>query len=70
MGIGLITRGSVKFEANHVIRKPCTKEGALMKETLTFAKSFNKKRPILLRDKKRFYKNIIEILKRYDPGLI
>jgi len=23
-----------------------------MKETLTFAKSFNKKRPILLRDKK------------------
>ena len=59
--------GAVELEASHVIIKACANEEELMKETLAFAKTFNKKRPIFGELKKRFNKEIIEIIDKEDP---
>jgi len=61
---------AAELEANHVIRKACENEEALMQEALAFAKSFNKGRAIFSETKKRLHKNIIEIMKKEDPDFI
>ena len=59
--------GAVELEASHVITKACANEEELMKEAFAFAKTFNKKRPIFGELKKRFNKEIIEIIDKEDP---
>jgi enoyl-CoA hydratase/carnithine racemase len=62
--------GAAELEAHHVIMKACENEEALMRETLAFAKSFNKKRPIFGEMKKRFHRTIIETMEKEDPAFI
>lgn len=59
--------GALELEASHVITKACANAEELMKETLAFAKNFSKKRPIFGELKKRFNKEIIEIIDKEDP---
>jgi enoyl-CoA hydratase/carnithine racemase len=58
---------AAELEANHVIVKDCDNQEALMQEALTFAKNFNKKRPIFGEMKKRMHQSIIEIIEKEDP---
>ena len=62
--------GAVELETHHVIMKACENEEALMRESLAFAKSFNKKRPIFGEIKKRFHRTIIETMEKEDPAFI
>ncbi len=62
--------GASELEAAHVIMKACRDEEELMAESLLFAKSFTKKRPIFGEMKKRMYEHIVEIIDREDPKFI
>lgn len=62
--------GAAELEAHHVIVKACENEEALMREALTFAKSFNKKRSVFGEIKKRFHRTIIETMEKEDPAFI
>ena len=62
--------GAAELEAHHVIVKACENEEALMRETLAFAKTFTKKRPIFGEIKKRMHGSIIEIMEKEDPVFI
>ena len=62
--------GAAELEAHHVIVKACDNEEALMRETLAFAKTFTKKRPIFGEIKKRMHRSIIEIMEKEDPVFI
>ncbi len=62
--------GAAELETHQVIMKVCDNEEALMREALTFAKSFNKKRPIFGEMKKRFHRTIIETMEKEDPAFI
>ena len=59
-----------ELAAHHVLVKACADNESLLRETLAFAKSFNKKRPIFGELKRRFYKNAIETTRRDDAELI
>jgi enoyl-CoA hydratase/carnithine racemase len=58
---------AVELEQHHIIRKACANKEELMKESLAFAKTFQKKRGILGEMKKRMYRDIIEIMDTVDP---
>ncbi len=62
--------GAAELEAHHVIVKACENETVLMAETLAFAKTFQKKRPIFGEMKKRLHGRIIEIMEKEDPAFI
>ena len=59
-----------EMEEHHIIQKACENEDALMKETLAFAKTFNKKRGTFGETKKRLHKEIIEVIDKEDPLFI
>jgi enoyl-CoA hydratase/carnithine racemase len=61
---------AAELEAHHVIVKTCENEEALMQEVMTFAKTFNKKRPIFGEMKKRLHGRIIDIMEKEDPAFI
>ncbi len=61
--------GAAELEEHHVIRKACAGKDELMKESLAFAKTFQKKRGIMGEMKERMYRDIIEIMDRDDPVL-
>lgn len=52
------------------ILKACKNEEVLMRETLAFAKSMNKKRGVFGEMKKRLHQPIIEVIEREDPTFI
>jgi enoyl-CoA hydratase/carnithine racemase len=56
-----------ELEQHHVIRKACANKEELMKESLAFARTFQKKRGIFGEMKKRMYRDIIEIMDKVDP---
>src|SRR3989339_788683 len=59
--------GAPELEQSHVITKSCKDAEELMAESLLFAKSFKKKRPIFGEIKKRMYGYIIDIMEHEDP---
>ena len=62
--------GAEELEKNHVIVKACENEEDLMRESLAFAKTFMKKRPIFEQHKKRLHKWIVDIMEKEDPEYI
>ncbi len=61
---------AAELEAHHIIVKTCENEEALMQEAMTFAKTFNKKRPIFAEMKKRLHGRIIDTMEKEDPAFI
>jgi enoyl-CoA hydratase/carnithine racemase len=61
---------AAELEAHHVIVKTCENEEALMKESMTYAKTFTKKRPIFGELKRRMHGRILEIMEKEDPAFI
>jgi enoyl-CoA hydratase/carnithine racemase len=61
---------AAELEAHHVIVKTCENEEALMKESITYAKIFTKKRPIFGELKRRMHGRILEIMEKEDPVFI
>jgi len=59
-----------ELEEHHVIRKACKDQDELMKESMDFARTFEKNRGIFGELKKRMYKSIIQVLDKEDPGFI
>lgn len=59
-----------ELEEHHIIRKACRDLDELMKESIDFAKTFEKKRGIFGELKKRMYKSIVEVLDKEDPKFI
>jgi enoyl-CoA hydratase/carnithine racemase len=59
--------GAPELEAHHIIVKAFENEEVLMREALSFAKSYAKKRPIFGEMKKRMHGSIIEIMEKEDP---
>jgi len=59
-----------ELEANHVIRKACRDQDELMKESMDFARTFEKKRGIFGELKKRMYKSVIQALEKEDREFI
>ncbi len=58
-----------ELEQHHIIRKACANKEELMQESLTFAKTFQKKRGIFGEMKKRMYRDIIEIMDTVDKSV-
>lgn len=59
-----------ELEEHRVIRKACRDQDELMKESMDFARTFEKKRGIFRELKKRMYKSIVEVLDKEDPQFI
>lgn len=59
-----------ELEAHHVIRKACRDQDELMKESMDFARTFEKKRGIFGELKKRMYKSVIQALEKEDREFI
>ncbi|MBF0225792.1 MAG: enoyl-CoA hydratase/isomerase family protein [Desulfobacterales bacterium] len=62
--------GAPELEQHNVIQKACKDLDELMKESMAFAKIFQKKRGIFGEMKKRMHKSIIEIIDKNDPEYI
>ncbi|MBW6485578.1 MAG: enoyl-CoA hydratase/isomerase family protein [Syntrophobacterales bacterium] len=62
--------GAPELEQSHVITKSCKDVEELLAESLLFAKSFTKKRPIFGEIKKRMYGYIIDAMDNEDPKFI
>jgi hypothetical protein len=62
--------GAAEMEKHHVIIKGCPDSETLMQESVAFAATFQKKRPIFGELKKRFHKEIIEAINNEDPTYI
>ena len=58
---------AAELEQHHIIMKACAGKDELMKESLAFAKTFQKKRGILGEMKKRMYRDIVEVIDTMDP---
>ncbi|MHB8769766.1 MAG: enoyl-CoA hydratase/isomerase family protein [Syntrophales bacterium] len=58
---------AAELEAHHIIVKTCENEESLLRETLTFAKTFNKKRAIFAELKKRLHAGVIKTMETEDP---
>ena len=58
--------GAPELEQFHIIKKACAGQEELMKESLAFARTFQKKRGILGEMKKRMYKDIIDTMDSMD----
>ncbi|MCP4670507.1 MAG: enoyl-CoA hydratase/isomerase family protein [Desulfobacula sp.] len=55
-----------ELEESHVIVKACDNKEQLAKDTIAFARTFAKKRPIFGELKKRMHKDIIKVMKTED----
>jgi enoyl-CoA hydratase/carnithine racemase len=62
--------GAVELEKDHVIVKACADAEELRKETLAFAQTFNKQRPIFGEIKYRKHKQILDVFEKDDPPYI
>ena len=62
--------GAAELEADHVIVKACADQEELEKQTLAFAQSFNKQRPIFGEIKLRMNKHVTEVFEKEDPPYI
>ena len=62
--------GAKELEEHHVIMKACEDDEMLMREAIAFAKTFTKKRPIFGEMKRRYHKQIIEVMDKEDPKYI
>ncbi len=62
--------GGAEAEADHIVVKAFPDEASLLSESLTFAQSFAKNRPIFAEMKRRMNKHVIEIIEKEDPPLI
>ena len=58
-----------ELEQHHIIRKASANKEELMKESLAFAKTFQKKRGIFGEMKKRMHRDIIEIMDSVDKSV-
>lgn len=61
---------AAELEAHHVILKACENEEELMRESMAYAKTFAKKRPIFGELKKRMHGRILAIMEEEDPAFI
>ncbi len=61
---------AAELEAHQVIVKTCENEESLLRETMSFAKTFNKKRAIFAELKQRLHAGVIETMEREDPRYI
>lgn len=59
-----------ELEEHHVVRKACKDQDELMKESMDFARTFEKNRGIFGELKKRMYKSIVQVLDEEDPEFI
>jgi len=59
-----------ELEEHHIIRKACRDQDELMKESMDFAKTFEKKRGIFGELKKRMHRPIIDALDKEDSRYI
>jgi enoyl-CoA hydratase/carnithine racemase len=59
-----------ELEEHHIIRKACRDQEELMRESMTFAGTFEKKRGIFGELKRRMHKSVIEVLDKEDPQFI
>ncbi|MDA3915940.1 MAG: enoyl-CoA hydratase/isomerase family protein [Deltaproteobacteria bacterium] len=59
-----------ELEESHVIVKACDNKEQLFEETIAFARTFTKKRPIFGELKKRMHKNIIKVMEIEDKKQI
>jgi enoyl-CoA hydratase/carnithine racemase len=62
--------GGRELEEHHVIVKACESEEELMKEAVTFARTYTKGRAIFKEHKYRLHKAIIETIQKEDPAYI
>lgn len=62
--------GARELEEHHIIVKASANEDELMRDTLAFARTFTKKRPIFGELKKRMHKHIIDLMEKEDTVLI
>ncbi|HOG16545.1 MAG: Carnitinyl-CoA dehydratase [Syntrophaceae bacterium PtaU1.Bin231] len=62
--------GAAELERDHVLVKACENEEALMKETISFARTFAKKRPVFGELKRRLNRSIVETMEKEDPVYI
>ena len=62
--------GAAELEQHHIIRKVCSDEKDLIKETLEFASTFSKPRGIFAEHKKRINKRIFELMDNEDKTYI
>ena len=53
-----------------VLVKACENEGALIAETMAFAKTFQKKRGVFGEMKRRLHAGIVEVIDKEDPKYI
>ena len=60
--------GAGELEAHHIIVKACAGVDDLMKEAITFARTFQKKRGIFSEIKKRLYQDIVDTINAEDPA--
>jgi len=61
---------AAELEEHHIIMKSCADVNELMKESVDFAKTFQKKRGIFGEHKKRLHKHIVQIMESEDPEFI
>ncbi len=59
-----------ELEDSHVIVRACENKEQLLKDSIEFASTFRKKRPIFGELKKRMHKNIIQVMEAEDVKLI
>ncbi len=62
--------GAKELEEHHVLVKACDDAEALMRESLAYAKTYRKGRPIFAQHKLRLHKHIIEVMEKEDPAYI
>jgi enoyl-CoA hydratase/carnithine racemase len=62
--------GAEELAAHHIIVKACANDEELKSETLAFARTFTKKRPVFGEIKRRMNRSIIEIMEKEDPAYI
>jgi enoyl-CoA hydratase/carnithine racemase len=62
--------GAKELEEHHVIMKACEDDEMLMREAIAFARTFTKKRSIFGEMKRRYHKQIIEVMDKEDPEYI
>ncbi len=60
---------ALDLEQHHIIKKACANREELMKESLAFAKTFQKRRGIFGEMKKRMYRDIIEVMDTVDKSV-
>lgn len=62
--------GAAELEEHHIIVKACADADALTKETMEFARSYQKGRAIFREHKSRLHKHIVELMDKEDPVYI